>query len=362
MAGIRIERPEGEDALAEFVALHDRVYAERSARWLASPLHLPMLLGQTPITKERELMPFAAREGGELVARACAAVDHPYLAHWNERVGHVLLFEALPHAREAARAVLDAACEWLAGRGMEAARNGFGLLDMPYNTDAYDVLPPSMMRQNPPHYHTLIKQAGFVTEQGFVDYALEVTPALVERWQGALDAARRQGFEIVPLRALPFEERATRLCALWNETFASHWGWCPLSPETTALFVMDGSEGLDTSVIALDRGEPVGFCFVIPDDPSHAQLAPGRALRPSEKLNLLAIGVRAPARGRGVNHAMAGHAYLELARRGWTHLSYTLVLDDNWASRRTGEGLGASLCANYVAYRRELRGGTGGPR
>ena len=52
---------------------------------------------------------------------------------------------------------------------------------------------------------------------------------------------------------------------------------------------------------------------------------------------------------------MASYAFLGLVRRGWTHLSYTLVLDDNWASRRTGEGLGASLCANYVAYRRNLR-------
>ena len=358
---VRIEQAAGPDALAEFVALHDRVYATRPARWPGSPLHLPMLLGQTPITKERELLPFVAREGGEVVARACAAIDHPYLAHWNERVGHILLFEALPHAREGARGVLDAACEWLAERGMQAARNGFGLFDTPYTTDAYDALPPSIMRQNPPEYHALIKQAGFVTEQGFVDLALEVTPALVERWQGALDGARRQGFEIVPLRELPHEERAGTLCTLWNETFASHWGWCPLSPEITALFVADGS-ALDTAVVALEAGQPIGFCFVMPDDPSHALLAPGRALRPSERLNVLAIGVRPPARGRGVNYAMAAYGYLELVRRGWTHLSYTLVLDDNWPSRRTGEGLGAQLCANYVAYRRDLRRGHGGSR
>jgi GNAT superfamily N-acetyltransferase len=355
MAEIRIERPSGEDALAEFVALHDRVYAARPARWPGSPLHLPTLLGQTPITKGRELQPFVARAGGEVVARVCAAVDGPYLAHWNDRVGHLLMFEALPDAREAVRLLLDEACAWLAERGMEAARNGFGLFDMPYNTDAYDVLPPSMMRQNPPSYHALIKGAGFETEQGFVDYALEVTPALVERWQGALEAARRKGFEIVPIRELPDEERARQLSELWNETFASHWGWCPLSPEITALFVLDGSPALDTTVLALSAGEPVGFCFVIPDDPSHASFAPGRTARPSEKTNVLAIGVRLPARGRGVNHAMAAHAYLELARRGWTHLSYTLVLDHNWASRRTGEGLGASLCANYVAYRRSFR-------
>jgi hypothetical protein len=360
MTRIRIERPEGADALAEFVALHDRVYASRAAHWPASPLHLPVLLGQTPLTKERELQPFVAREGGELVARAVAAVDHPYLRHWNDGVGHILMFEAMPEAREGARAVLDAACAWLAERGMRTARNGFGLIDMPYNTDAYETLPPSTMRQNPAAYHVLIKQAGFETEQGYVDFALEVTPALIERWRSALEGARRQGFEIVPLRDFPEERRAPTLAALWNATFATHFGWTPLSPEVTALFLFDGS-ALDTSVFALAEGEPVGFCFVPPDDPSHARLAPGRALRPSEKLNMLAIGVLPAARGRGVNYAMAGCAYLELVRRGWTHLSYTLVLDDNWASRRTGEGLGASLCANYVCYRRELRG-AGGPR
>jgi GNAT superfamily N-acetyltransferase len=352
---IRIERPAGEDALAEFVALHDRVYAARPARWPASPLHLPTLLGQTPITKERELKPFVAREAGEVVARVCAAVDGPYLRHWNERVGHLLMFEALPAARRAVRLLLDEACAWLAERGMEAARNGFGLLDTPYNTDAYDVLPPSILRQNPAAYHALIKGAGFETEQGFVDYALEVTPARVERWQGALEAVRDEGFEIVPLREWPREERARQLCEIWNETFASHWGWSPLAPEITALYAPDGSPLLDTSVFALRAGEPVGFCFVMPDDPSHARFAPGRTLRASEKLNMLAIGVRKPARGRGVNFAMASYAYLELVRRGWTHLSYTLVLDHNWASRRTGEGLGASLCANYVTYRRSLR-------
>ena len=339
------------------MALHERVYATRPARWQGPALDLPMLLGQTPLTAEREIVPFVAREGGEVVARACAAIDRPYLSHWKDDVGHILRFEALPEAREAARAVLDAACEWLAGRGMHAARNGFGLMDMPFNTDAYDVLPPSMLRQNPPQYHALIKQAGFETEQGFVDYAAEVTPGLVERWQGALEGARRQGFEIVPLRDWPAEERGAALSEIWNECFASHFGWSPMGPEIVALFVAGESPALDTSVFALQGGRPVGFCFVIPDDPSHASFAPGRMQRPSERLNILAIGVRRPARGRGLNYAMAGAAFLELVRRGASHVSYTLVLDDNWPSRRTGEGLGASLCANYVAYRRELRGG-----
>jgi hypothetical protein len=51
---------------------------------------------------------------------------------------------------------------------------------------------------------------------------------------------------------------------------------------------------------------------------------------------------------------MAARSFLELVRRGATWLSYTLVLDDNWPSRRTAEKLGARVCANYVAYRRRI--------
>jgi hypothetical protein len=40
--------------------------------------------------------------------------------------------------------------------------------------------------------------------------------------------------------------------------------------------------------------------------------------------------------------------YLELIKRGAKYLSYTLVLDDNWPSRRTAEKLGAFVCANYM--------------
>ena len=66
------------------------------------------------------------------------------------------------------------------------------------------------------------------------------------------------------------------------------------------------------------------------------------------------IGVRDSDRGRGVNLAMASYAYLELVRRGARHVSYTMVLDDNWPSRRTGEKLGATVCANYIVYRRNF--------
>jgi GNAT superfamily N-acetyltransferase len=315
---IEIDVPQGKDELTEFVQFHDRAYAYRSARWEANlDMQLPILLGESPFARQRELCPFVARDGGEIVARAAALMDPRYVQHWNEQLGHIVWFEALPETREEVRLLIDRACAWLAERGALAARTGFtnGVFDLPFAIDAYETLPPSMLRQNPAHYHVLIKQA------------------------------------------VPRSQRIRDFTETFNDTFKSHWGWVPfLEEEISWLLDELASVGvLDTSVLAYQDGEPVGALFVPADDPEHVKLAPGRVLDDSERLNALGIGVRDRARGRGVNHAMAGYAYLELARRGRTHLSYTLVLDDNWPSRRTGEGLGASICANYLAYRRNFR-------
>ena len=85
-----------------------------------------------------------------------------------------------------------------------------------------------------------------------------------------------------------------------------------------------------------------------------AILKPGRALRDCEKLNFLGIGVHQSARGRGVNLAMAAYSYLQLIERGAKYLSYTLVLDDNWPSRRTAIGI-ASCGRSRSSRSRMLR-------
>jgi len=356
---IEISSPRDESECSEFVEFYDRVYEDRPVRWSAdTEMWLPVLLGESAFVKDRELRPFVAREGGEVVARVLAVADARYMRHWNERLGHLVWFEALPDTGEAVRALMDTACGWLAERNLPAARTGslIGMFDMPFAIDTYGVLPPHMLRQNPGHYHTLIKRAGFETEQGYVDYQLEVTPELQERWQGSVDAARAGGYQILPASEVPAERRTRDFTFTLNDTFKTHWGWTPFSEEECQ-GLLDGNEmagNLETTSMAYLDDEPVGVFFCPPDDTSQAILAPGRELAPRERLNAVGIGVREPARGRGINYAMGGLSFLELARRGHVRIAYTLVLDDNWASRRTGEGLGCELCGNYVTYRRDF--------
>jgi RimJ/RimL family protein N-acetyltransferase len=184
-----------------------------------------------------------------------------------------------------------------------------------------------------------------------------VRPELVARWESAHAAAERAGYRIVPLRDVPAAGRAALLDDLFNDAFAAHWGFTPSSAAEHAVLAayFEASGYLDTAAVAWAGDEPAGYCMVVPEITSVAVLAPGRQLADAEKLNWLGIGIRAAHRGRGVNLAMAGRAFCELARRGARYVSYTLVLDHNWPSRRTAEKLGAFVCANYLAYRRELR-------
>ena len=159
--------------------------------------------------------------------------------------------------------------------------------------DDYETLPPDIARQNPAYYHALLKDAGFETERGWVDYKIEVTPEFVARYESALEASRRAGFQIVALRDVPAARRVSDFEHTWNTAFAHHWGATPFTTdELTFLFDFFAMSGaLDTSVLAYRDGRPVGALMVTPPNSEGAILKPGRKLADNEKLNLLGIGV-----------------------------------------------------------------------
>ena len=99
--------------------------------------------------------------------------------------------------------------------------------------------------------------------------------------------------------------------------------------------------------------------FSVPDlSPALAQIRPGVKLRPERgggtRGALINIGVLESARGKGVALAMAARSFTTMARSGMCYAGYTLVLDDNWPSRRTAAALGARATGNFVTYRRDL--------
>jgi GNAT superfamily N-acetyltransferase len=360
---IQIEQVSTSQAFEKFASFPFDVYGAREAWWppdLQSEVDL--LSGRSPLSPHIDLTPFWARRSGRIVARVSAVVNHRYNQHWNEKVGQLIHFEALPGERDAALSLLEETSQSLKSKGMKAARSGFAaFLDYPYAVDNYGEFPPFLLRASPAYYHSYFKEAGFETEKGLTDYTAPLTSEILRRYRAMLDGVAAAGIRIENWRDYGFLAAVDAWTDVTNAAFERHWGWNPISRDEVRpmLSSLAETEVAEFSVVAVAGGQPIGAVFSVPDfSLALAHLRPGRLIRPDRgggsRGALINIGVLKKWRGRGVGVAMAALSYLAMAHRNLRFAGYTLVLDDNWPSRRTAERLGACVTSNFVAYRREL--------
>src|SRR5579862_1621007 len=362
---VSIENPRSRAEFEDFARLPFLVYADRKAWWPPDIQNeVDLLSHRSPLSPFLEIEPFVARRDGSIVARVSAVINHRYNAHWKEKLGQLIHFEALPAEGAAATSLLEAAASWLSDRAMDAARTGFAaFLDYPYAIDNNDAFPSFLLRANPGYYHCYLKEAGFETERGQLDYTAHLSREAVERYSGIIEAARSSGIQLRSWREFGFLAAVDAWTAVTNVAFREHWGWNPVThaevrPMLTSLWETPVS---DLSMIATIDNRVVGAVFCVPDlSETLASLKRGVKLAPERgggtRGALINIGVIDEARGRGVARAMAARSFLEMERQGMRYAGYTLVLDDNWPSRRCAESLGARVTGNFLTYRREFRG------
>jgi len=328
-----------------------------------------MLSGRSPAAANAQVQTFLADDGHRILASVTAVREEAYVQHRNEQTGHLLFFEALDGQGDAVDQLLDTACGWLESRGCDAAR--LSLLpgwQLPPTIDAYDVVPTLFHMYNPAYYHAYIKNARFRTEHGCVEYRVIFTPELSNRYREMVKRASDAGVRLRTWDLDHLEDENVLFTTLFNETFRSHWGFMPLSSAVMSELTVGFRDVLvrDFLIFAEVDGRPVGFVYSVPDlnqafhrigekpvDENVAEFQ--RYVGEIDHGVLLIIGVDQGYRGRGINLGMAARSYLAMVERGYRSASYTVVMDDNWPSRRTAEKLGARVTRNFNIYRRELK-------
>jgi len=357
------------EELQRYAEFGREVYGE-NPHWVPTDAHHlgRMLSGQGGFGPEVRVQPFWAEESGRVVATVTAVSDEVYDRHWGERTGHLFFFEALPDSDEAVEALFRGACEWLGGCGCRAARLSFlPGWQMPLTIDAYDATPTVFHTYNPPYYHSYVKNGGFETERGVVQYQVRFTPELEGRYREMVGRAAAAGVSVRPWDFDRLEEESRTFGEVANETFRAHWGFRPM-PEAVTGGLTVGLRDLlvpDFTGFAEADGQTVGGVYSLPDLNQALHRMGGRPVEENfpefqqylgeiDHGVLLIIGVKEGYRGRGVNLALAASSYLGMIGRGYKTASYTVVMDDNWPSRRTAEKLGARVTRNFNVYRREL--------
>jgi ribosomal protein S18 acetylase RimI-like enzyme len=331
--------------------------------------HLVALLsGNGGFGSESQIQAFWVEEDERILATVTAVTDDRYNRRWHERLGHLLFFEALPDQNEAVESLMRAATDWFRARDCQSLRMSMlPGMQLPFTIDAYDDVPTIFHTYNPPYYHSYIKNAGFKTECGVVQYQIVFTPELAARYQAMVARAEQSEISLRSWNFDRMEAENETFTTLFNETFAHHFGFMPLPAEVMSGLTVGLKDFLvaDFTLFAEAEGTTVGFVYSLPDLNQVFHRMKGKVIEDNfdefqqllqtiDHGALLIIGVKTGQRGRGVNLALAARSYLAMIERGYKSASYTVVMDDNWPSRRTAEKLGARVTRNFNIYRKEL--------
>ena len=366
---VRTRSLTSKDELQRYVEFGHDVYRD-IPQWVPpdSEHMVALLSGNGGFGSDSQIQAFWVEEGERVLATVTAVADVRYNQRWNERLGHLLFFEALADQDEAVATLMRATSEWFHARDCQAVRMSLlPGMQLPITIDAYDDVPTVFHTYNPPYYHSYIKNAGFRTECGVVQYQIAFTPELAARYRSMVERAEQSG---VGLRTWDFDRIEAEneiFTRLFNETFENHFGFFPLPAEVMSGLTVGLKDFLvaDFTLFAEAEGTPVGFVYSLPDLNQAFHRLKGKAIEENfEEFQqllqtidhgvLLIIGVKTSQRGRGVNLALAARSYLAMIERGYKTASYTVVMDDNWPSRRTAEKLGARVTRNFNVYRKEL--------
>jgi GNAT superfamily N-acetyltransferase len=369
------EIPEGR-SLRSFIDLQWRLN-RHDPNWVA-PLRMTVAAAlkrkKHPFHRHSEVAYFLAERNGRVVGRIAAIENRLHNEFHEDRVGFFGLFESEDDP-EVARALLEAAADWLRRRGLDVMR---GPLNFSTNeevaspgvlVEGFDTRPAIMMSHNPPYYGPLLEGAGLRKVKDVLAFRFDDPEAVPRR--GAQSIQRilaREGVRVRPLDIRRFREEVDTIKAIYNSAWSRNWGFVPM---TDAEFDHIAREfrpivDPDLCLIAEVNGEAIGFSLVLPDLNEALRHNPDGRLFPFGLLRLLwyrrrirgmrvlTLGFQPRYQHAGIGVAFYLQTWLTGVRKGYIRGEASWILEDNLEMVRALERMGAPAGRRNRIYERAL--------
>src|SRR5919204_1067050 len=276
---------------------------------------------KNPYFEHAEAEYFIAERDGEPVGRITAQVDRRWDEFQGAGDGMFGFFETTDDPAVAG-ALLDAASEWVAGRGrgrilgpMDFTTNDeLGLL-----VEGYELRPMILQPWHPPYYRELVEGRGFAKAMDLWMWWL----ALGELKQGdqfdpeihaaAQKALEDEGITIRNMRKRELEAEVKRFMDVYNEAWGDNWGFVPITDAEVRFQAKNLKQVLDErwAYMAEKDGEVIGAALTLPDINQVLAKLNGRLLpfgwarfllgkRKIDRVRVFALGVKHAYRHTGV--------------------------------------------------------------
>ncbi len=382
LAAVTIRPVEGRRDLRRFIDVPFDVHRD-NPMWVA-PLRFErrefLDRKKNPFFEHAEAEYFLAERDGQVVGRITAHVDERWDEFQGGSDGMFGFYESIDD-REVSDALLDAASEWVAGKGRQRIIGPFDFTtndELGILIEGFDRPPMILQPWHPPAYAQMIEAHGYTKAMdllmwelqfGDLKEGIEFDPSIHEAAKKALSD---EGITIrkMNLKDLPNEVR--RFMGVYNDAWGDNWGFVPITEaeadhQAKALkMVMDEDWGM----IAEKGDEVVGSALTLPDVNQVLKRLNGRILpfgwaryllgkRNIDQCRVFALGVKHEYQHTGV---AAGLYLRHLANadrnakrgRGIVGGEMGWILETNKAMNRAMEGMGGEIVKRYRIYEKSL--------
>jgi len=332
---------------------------------------------KNPFYKHAEMELFLAEREGKPVGRIAAILNHNHNSEHSENIGFFGFFESIEE-REVAHALLDAAKEWLAARGVEAIRgpanpsvnDEYGML-----IEGFDKSPAIMMPYNPPYYPAFLESYGFTKARDLYAWGVYGDRVITEKLRRGTELVKkRYGFAFRPVNFKDFEHEVRIIRELYIKAWERNWGEVPMTEEEFRYAANDMKMVADPDciVIAELKGKPVGFGLALPDinqvlvDNRGGHLLPAlvRLLlfrrRKITRVRIIILGALEEYRHTGIGGALFYEVGTRGMSKGYFEGEASWVLEDNVMMNRGAELMKGEITKRYRIYQMPIPSGGSG--
>jgi len=306
-----------------------------------------------PLFERVEARAFLAVRNGHMLGRILASVNH---AHVDRETGFFGYFESFKDS-SAAGGLVDAAANWLCGRGKNkmigpvdlSPHERLGLL-----VEGFGGYHNPGMPYNPAYYPSLLNECGLETEMTLNAYHYDLRQPVPERLaRVAGRASRSKGIRIREIDFNDLKREGEIFSLIHNGSMKDIWGYAHLSPAEGAAIWKKLRSLFDPRLIlfAEVKGEPAGICL------SMGSMRRTLFMNQASDLNarLAILAVLPQYRFKGLEAALIMACIQRARGRGIAAIELSLVAENNLMMNTIIKNLdGVSKSRSYAVYRKHI--------
>jgi GNAT superfamily N-acetyltransferase len=373
MGGVEVRAIQHPRDTKEFVRTWWRVYRD-------DPCWVPPLLFErkrffdprkNPYFKYADVQCFLATRDGEALGTIAATVDHQYQEH-DPGAAFFGFFEFVDDL-EVARALLDAACDWLRGRGMTKvigpfnlnSNHEFALLVDGFETDPFIANP-----HNSAYFAPIYEKLGLRKVMDWYAYEIDLKSDKVSRMRKVASRLLSRNPEI-KLRNLDmknFERDILLLHQIYDDAWEHNWGHVRVSREEFLYLANGFKMAIDPSLcfVAEVAGEVAGISVSFPNLNPVVKSLNGRILpfgwlkllrggRGLKNFRVFMLGIAQKHQNLPLGAPLYAATWDRALKLGMDVAEASLILEDNFRMRQALEKMGGVIHKTYRHYELDLR-------